>query len=276
MANAPARTVALLDADPELGKLLSEDRMRAARGHLTARTHQVPTGPWDAERLRGTGPEHVGLLILEGVVAREVVLADSVSCELLGEGDVVRPWQSADPVELLRSRVRWTVLDSVSLAILDRRFAGQLGQFPEVNAMLVDRLSVQSQRLGDLKAIAQLNGVDRRLLSLFWHLAERWGRVVPEGIAVTMPVPHRLLAQLVGARRPTVSTALRQLAERRELIRTSGDTWVLLGEPVGLPEGEAARVIRGRRLRFRREPTPAPGGTSRFAELREVLHHSAV
>lgn len=268
MAKAPVRTVALLDADPELGRLLSEDRMRAARQHLTARVHEVPTGPWDAERLRGTGPEHVGLLILEGVVAREVVLADSVSCELLGEGDVVRPWQSADPVELLRSRVRWTVLDGVSLAILDRRFAGLLGQFPEVNAMIVDRLSSQAQRLADLKAIAQLNGVDRRLLSLFWHLAERWGRVVPEGIAVTMPVPHRLLAQLVGARRPTVSTALRQLAERQELVRTAGDTWVLLGEPVGLPEGEAARVIRGRRLRFRREPEPTTG-TRRFAtELR--------
>ncbi len=271
MANAPVRTVALLDADPELGKLLSEERLRAARRHLTARRHHVPTGPWDAERLRGTGPEHVGLLILEGVVAREVVLADSVSCELLGEGDVVRPWQSADPVELLRSRVRWTALNSVSLAILDRRFAGLLGQFPEVNAMLVDRLSMQTQRLGALKAIAQLNGVDRRLLSLFWHLAERWGRVVPEGIAVTIPVPHRLLAQLVGARRPTVSTALRQLAERRELVRTAGDTWVLLGEPVGLPEGEAARVIRGRRLRFRRDHVPAAGGGSRFGELREVL-----
>jgi CRP-like cAMP-binding protein len=287
MAATAARTVSLLDADPGLGRLLAGTRLELAQRHLTVRTHWVGTGPWDAERLRGAGPEHVGLLLLEGIVAREVVLSDSVSCELLGEGDLVRPWQYVDEVELLHAQTRWTVLDGARFAILDRRFAALLGQFPEVNAMLVDRLNAHAQRLAVLKAIAQLNGVDRRLLALFWHLAERWGRVSQDGIAVTLPVPHRLLAQLIGARRPTVSTALRQLGQRRELVRLSGETWLLAGDPIGLPEGEAARAIHGRRLRFRRgmenpladNPGPAPAGTppaelpatSNFAELHHEL-----
>ncbi len=162
---------------------------------------------------------------------------------------MVRPWQVHDPAQLLRVGVRWTVLESGRLAVLDRRFTALLSRFPEVNAMLIDRLTERAQRLAITQAISQLNGVDRRILALFWYLAERWGRVVPRGVAVTMPVPHRLIAQLVGARRPTVSTALGQLAERGELVRIEDQSWLLTGEPVGVPVGEAARVIRGRRRR---------------------------
>ena len=99
MAATAARTVSLLDADPGLGRLLTGTRLEVARRHLTARTHWVGTGPWDAERLRGAGPEHVGLLLLEGIVAREVVLADSVSCELLR-----RPLQRRDEHHGVRAR----------------------------------------------------------------------------------------------------------------------------------------------------------------------------
>ena len=156
------------------------------------------------------------------------------------------------------------MLDAGRLAVLDRRFAAQLTRFPEINAIVLDRLSERAQRLAVSQAISQLNGVDRRLLALFWHLAERWGRVVPGGIAVTLPLPHRLIAELVGARRPTVSTSLGLLAEQGLLMR-EGETWLLPGEPVGLPTGEAARVIRAapaalRPLRTRGDPAGARRG----------------
>ena len=61
-----------------------------------------------------------------------------------------------------------------------------------------------------------------------------------------------MLADLVGARRPTVSTALGKLAASGELLRLPDGSWLLTGEPVGEPRGEAARVIRRRRRR------PAP------------------
>jgi hypothetical protein len=119
-------------------------------------------------------------------------------------------------------------------------------------------------------------------MALFWHLSERWGRVVREGISMPLPLPHRVIAQLVGARRPTVSTALGHLAERGELIRRPDGGWLLTGEPVGLPTHEAARVIRARRRRgvAGAEPIPAPAGASperapagdpRIADVHEAL-----
>jgi hypothetical protein len=55
--------------------------------------------------------------------------------------------------------------------------------------------------------------------------------------------PHALLADLVAARRPTVTSAISKLT-RRGLMRSSGDEWVLFGEaPVELlGVDEAARL----------------------------------
>ena len=92
--------------------------------------HTVPRGPWDGERLRDAGPDHVGLMIVEGLMTRELALADNVSAELLGPGDVVRPWQAGGPAQLVPFEVRWTVLEETRLAVLDRRFAAALAQLP--------------------------------------------------------------------------------------------------------------------------------------------------
>jgi CRP/FNR family transcriptional regulator, cyclic AMP receptor protein len=241
-------TIPLLDADGELGRLMSADQIAQARRQLTVRRHTVEPGPWEGERLREAGPEHVGLLVLDGVMTRELVLADNVSAELLGPGDLVRPWQAAGPERLVPYSIRWTALVRTELAVLDRRFAAALTHYPQVNAMLIDRLTERSQRLSLMQAISQLNGVDRRLLTLFWHLAERWGRVTPAGVVVPVAVPHRVLAQLVGARRPTVSSALGQLTDRGELAREPDGGWLLKGAPVGIPTEEAARIVRIRRF----------------------------
>jgi CRP-like cAMP-binding protein len=204
--------------------------------------------------LKEAGPEHIGLLVLRGLMTRELALSDNVSAELLGPGDLVRPWQAAGPERLVPYEVRWTALERTELAVLDRRFAAALTRYPQVNAMLIDRLTERSQRLSLMQSISQLNGVDRRLLTLFWHLAERWGRVTPAGVVVPVAVPHRVLAQLVGARRPTVSSALSRLAHGGEVLREPDAGWVLTGAPVGIPTEEAARIVR---LRRRRAEAPA-------------------
>jgi hypothetical protein len=73
--------------------------------------------------------------------------------------------------------------------------------------------------------------VDDRLLALLWCLAERWGRVVPGGVAVNLRLPHRTLAGMVGARRPSVTTALGQLIARGPIERRPDGGWILLGAP---------------------------------------------
>ena len=240
------RTLPLLDVDPDLGALVPEDRREAARRELDVEVHRLGQGPWSVGG-DGANPQHVGLLLLEGVISREVVVSDTVSTELLGPGDVIRPWSMQEAPSLLQLTIRWNALTESRVAVLDRRFGSQLGRWPEVNAALIDRLNDRAQRLATTQAISQLNRVDRRLLSLFWHLAERWGRMTPDGVAIPLTLSHRMLGQLVGARRPTVSTAISDLAARQQLVRRNDGTWLLKGEPVGVPTADVERVVPIRR-----------------------------
>ena len=83
--------VRLLDVDPDLGLLLNDSRRDQAERELVVRTHKLPVGPWDVSRLAGATADHVGLLIIDGILSRELVVADHVCAELLGPGDLVRP-----------------------------------------------------------------------------------------------------------------------------------------------------------------------------------------
>jgi CRP/FNR family transcriptional regulator, cyclic AMP receptor protein len=259
--NRQSEAIHLLEADPDLGALLSETRRAEAERELVVRTHRLPVGPWDISRLAGASGDHVGLLILDGVLARELVVADQISVELLGPGDLVRPWQGTSRAALLPVDAMWSVLSTLTVAVLDRRFAAEAARYPEITAVLFDRLGERSLRLATTQAISQLTRVDRRLKALFWHLAERWGRVSGDGVVVPLALTHRILGQLVGARRPTVSTALSELAERAELVRRADGSWLLRGDPpdaASFSRRPTAAEMRGQDLmrparRFARE-----------------------
>jgi hypothetical protein len=273
----------LLDLDPELGQLLSPERRAAAQRELRARVTTFPLGEWDGARLADADPTHLGLLVIDGVLAREVVLADTVSTELLGPGDIVRPWHIEGPPQLLPVAIRWNALAEVRLALIDRRLSAAVGGYPEISAVIVDRLSERAQRLSITQAISQLNRVDRRLVALFWHLAERWGRVSRDGIVLPLALSHRLLGELVGARRPTVSSALADLARDGQLMRRDDGTWLVAGEPPLEEEGAADPVRQRRRLQPRPEdpaeaaPAPEPAAApehvpdARLVQLRASM-----
>jgi hypothetical protein len=282
----PAEAIHLLEADPDLGALLADARRAEAEKELVVRTHRLPVGPWDVSRLASASGDHIGLLILDGVLARELVVADHVSAELLGPGDVVRPWQGTTRSTLLPVDAVWSVLSTLTVAVLDRRFGAEAARYPEITAALFDRLGERSLRLATTQAISQLTRVDRRLKALFWHLAERWGRVAGDGVVVPLALTHRILGQLVGARRPTVSTALSELAERGELVRRPDGSWLLRGDPpdaANLARRPSAAELRGQDLmrparRFSRrggEPEAEPLERLRDSldagELRDLL-----
>jgi CRP/FNR family transcriptional regulator, cyclic AMP receptor protein len=248
------RMFSLLDLDPDLGQLLPPERRPTAQAQLQVEVHRLAAGPWSSDRLAGANPEHVGLLLIDGVISREVLVSDTVSTELLGPGDILRPWALHDNPSLLQMTVRWNALTECRIAVLDRRLGARLTQFPEVNSVLIDRLNDRAERLATTQAVSQLNRVDRRLLALFWHLAERWGRMTSDGVVVPLTLSHRMLGQLVGARRPTVSTAIGELARRDELVRRDDGTWLLKGEPVGVPSEAVQRVVPIRRRLLAPEP----------------------
>jgi hypothetical protein len=120
----------LLELDPELGQLLTGERRVAAVRELRVRVTTFPVGEWDGGRLADADPTHLGLLVADGVLAREVVLGDTVSTELLGPGDVIRPWHVEGQPELLPVAIRWNALAPIRLGLIDRRVAAVLGCRP--------------------------------------------------------------------------------------------------------------------------------------------------
>ena len=65
---------------------------------------------------------------------------------------------------------------------------------------------------------------------LLWTLAERWGKVGSDGVAVSLPLTHALLADMVAASRPAVTDAVSALTTRA-LLRRDRDRWLLRGSP---------------------------------------------
>jgi CRP/FNR family cyclic AMP-dependent transcriptional regulator len=241
---------ALLDVDPDLGRHLPPARWEAARHELAVRLVVLARGPWPAHRLAAANPDHLGILVVDGLIGRELLADDVASMELLGTGDLLRPWDEDSDLELLEAVVRWSVLARTRLALLDRQLAARLANYPEIHVTLLERMTVRSRRLAVLQAIPHLTRVDRRLLTLFWHLAERWGRVTPDGVLLPLTLSHRMLGQLVGARRPTVSTALGALTRAGEVSRAPDGTWLLTGSPVGTPVAQISTFVPPRRAMF--------------------------
>jgi hypothetical protein len=225
------KLVHILDVDPDLGQRLEGDELKLARRHLTARVRELERGDWDPHDEPGNEPGRIALLVIDGLMARRVQLANTTCAELLGAGDVLRPWQEDRGWAVIDFDARWRVLEPTRLAVLDRRFAAIAGRFPQVIEVLMARSVRRSRCLAFHMALSHLTGVEVRLLALFWYLADRWGRVTSEGITVPLPLTHQTLGWLVGARRPSVTTALGALVQQGRLSRRSGPGWVLHGEP---------------------------------------------
>jgi CRP/FNR family cyclic AMP-dependent transcriptional regulator len=66
---------------------------------------------------------------------------------------------------------------------------------------------------------------------MMWYLADRWGKVTPDGVHLPLRLTHQTLGRLVGAQRPSVTTALKQLAAEGRLTREGDGTWMLHGDP---------------------------------------------
>ena len=222
-----AAAVSLFEADPELlAAVPVRDRPLACRGAILA-TKRLRPGAWEPADL---GAPPWGLLVIEGLVAREVHVATVAAAELLGPGDVLLPG-GAGAGDALPGDTRWTVLQTGRVALLDERLAPIVQRWPQVSALLLQRAARRAERLALARAISHLTRVDARVLATLWHLAERWGRVTPGGVVLSTRLTHRTIAGLIGARRPSVTSAMTDLT-RRGLIERRGDgAWVLRGPP---------------------------------------------
>ncbi len=221
----------ILREDPELAEALSPADREQASEDCVARTVRIARGRWTVQ-LHTEMRSGIGLLVLDGLLLRRVGIDGRFGAELLGEGDLLRPWQGEDSGATLSQTTGLRVLESTRVAVLDMDAARCLSAYPELTGRLVGRALERARNLAINMAIVHQARVNVRLHMLFWHLAERWGRVRSEGVILPLNLTHAVLADLVAARRPTVTTALTELA-RLGVVNPSGNGWLLSGDPPG-------------------------------------------
>lgn len=252
---SPVALCRLLREDVDLAEAVAPGRRADAVRECLAPVRLVSAGTWTGAVLPGI-PNGIGVLVLHGLLVRRVGVDGRYGAELLGDGSLLRPWQDRGPSRSLPRTTRWRVLKATRVALLDARVARRLSQYPELTERLIERALQRVENLAVNMAIVHHARVDVRLHMLFWHLVERWGRVGPNGVVLPLQLTHASLADLVAARRPTVTSALAELA-RTGLVRAIADEgWLLRGEPPAEAADFISHRLAGRRWAIQ-PPAPA-------------------
>src|SRR3954465_1144324 len=236
--------IRLLEAQPDLAEGLSPEEEADARRHVVAVLEDVPAGRWEPTGGYALDPAFIGVLVIEGTLSRDVELGGRRCSELLGPGDLLRPWDYDEgDTASVPTESAWTVLEPVRLAVLDGRFARVACRYPELISKLIGRTLRRSRWLAILLTISSMPRVAARVQALLWHLADRWGHVTLDGVVVPVRLTHEMIGRLVGAHRPSVTTALSELS-RTNRLRRLPHGWLLLGDPPAAPVPELSRGPR--------------------------------
>ena len=226
------RSVPILEVEHTLAHELGPELTRELAPQFRADVMHVEAGIWHPEEVPLSEETDLGLLVVDGLLEREVRVAGRIAAELLGPGDLLRPWDLVDrgaanvPVDS-----GWTVLEPARVALLDARAGAVATSHPRLASVLMSRILGRARSLAVLLAIAQIRRLDVRIVTLLWHLADRFGRVRRDGVAVEVPLKHASIAKLLAATRPSVSSALAELAAQEQVERLPGGGWLLKGAP---------------------------------------------
>jgi CRP-like cAMP-binding protein len=210
----------VLDLEPDLAADLSDSDLARARLLARGEIHDVAAGPWDPVLDGG----QIGLLILAGMVCRELALRDHHLLELLGPGDVL--WPGGDRDGLIGGSTVFTAVVDTKVLVLGADFARAAAEWPSLMGRVMGRLEAQRERLAVQALITHVSRAEHRLLLVLWHLAERWGRMTPQGAVLPLALTHHVLGQLAAARRPTATLALAEL-ESAGFVSRIDDGWLV-------------------------------------------------
>ena len=226
------RMVYVFEEDRELLWEVPDDERPEARSRGAAPLLELDSGRWETPASAVEDyPACLGLLVLDGLLLHSVTVGREPRSELVGSGDVIRPWEEEDKAASVPFESCWEVVDPARLAVLEARFAVLVRRWPRLLPALIGRATRRSRWLALQLAVAELRRVDDRLMLFFWHMADRWGRVRPDGVVVPLPVTHDVLAQLIGVQRPTVTSALGRLSDAGLIQRQADKTWLLRPDP---------------------------------------------
>ena len=229
LSPAAGRWARILREDPDLGANLDPKIAASADRLLTAPVvtldHHDPRPPeYDPAST-------FGLLVLSGLMGRRVGIGQAHAVEVLGPGDILRPWDHDADLESVPAEIDWRVFRPARLAVLGRDITMVIGQRPELLIAFSSRLLHRARSSAYLTAVSHLKSVDDKVLITLWHLAGRWGRVSPNGVEITLNLTHEVIGEIVGARRPTITLALGRMVRRNIISRGKGGKVILHGSP---------------------------------------------
>lgn len=223
------RSARLLDVAPQLGDAIEPDHLQAARAALRVPVVDLPAGPWDRAGLLAVSGHAFGAVVLSGLVTRHLDIGGHPALDLHGPGDLLGV--QGLPAALLHAGDAWAATVPTRVGILDDRFLVAARRWPRLVTGLFEQLQEQRDRLLLQLVIAEQPRVEDRVLALFWHLADRFGRVTSDGIVLSLALTHEAVGRLIGARRPTVTLAMRALAERGSIVRRTDRSWLVCETP---------------------------------------------
>jgi CRP/FNR family transcriptional regulator, cyclic AMP receptor protein len=241
MGGRHATVVQIFAHEPELLQHAPQAEADAARHRTIVASLSLPRGDVTPSTLR-SDPFDLGFLVLDGLMLKSVEVAGGRTVELLGPGDVIRPWRAAEEESPVRVAQAYHVAEPTRLALLDRRFEQDVAGWPGVVAQLLDRVAARAEALSIQLALAQLPRLEVRLLFIFWHIAQRFGHVEPRGVCLP-PLRQETLAEMTASRRPSVNGALARLRERGLIVAGRPGQWILTGAPE-----EAEEFARSQRV----------------------------
>lgn len=224
----------LLDVLPALRSAVPRDDLRLAHRALTVPSRTFARG----QRFGAPSPAQPGrpflAVIVDGLALRGTYLTSRGSGELLGVGDLIELANGEDSLCTLPATTTYDALEPVTIALLDDRFRTTARRWPRLHDVLADQRSRQARRAARYLAALSLPRVEDRIIALFCDLADRWGRVTPDGVRIGIPLTHTTIGRVTAARRPTVSLALSVLNDAGQLRREDDGTWLLRPDRVEL------------------------------------------
>jgi hypothetical protein len=260
--------VRLFAVEPDIARFLGTEERQAA-GALAVPVRELGQGLVGMDSVLHEA-RAFGAFILKGIILYRLQVGDQPALRLLGPGDMLLASGTA-PSMLVEARCR--VAAPTQLALLGDEILLAAHRWPALVAGLCVRMGDQADRLGTQLAICQLPRVDQRLLALMWMLAESWGHVTPHGTRLPLVLTHDVIGGLIGARRPTVTLALRDLSDRGAIVRQD-EGWLLLEPPAAPTETDELPepvLIDRTDSGWAVATAPARAPDQTYAELKETV-----
>src|SRR5581483_11740169 len=116
----------VLDLDPGLAAVLPEGDRPAARAASPVCARPLAPGEWDAFAEYGGREDWLGLLLAAGFLSRSIECVGETVSEILGPGDLLRPWDQDGDYPVPGIDTKWRVLEPATIAVLDGEFAARI------------------------------------------------------------------------------------------------------------------------------------------------------